>query len=180
MIRAEEIGPGIFEGVEHLRDQRGIGLVDGGHALAVRIKRQFGHPWEGQVQLVFPQPGAGGCDYQRAFGRVTNTREGTLFAFNRFQGGIVGECAARQAHRDGGGLAQQGLYGVFFAHRGAKTAQALLQIQVVTRHVQHGHRHAVLGQRAGLVGADYGDRAEGLYRWQFADQRAALKHALRP
>ena len=46
-------------------------------------------------------------------------------------------------------------------HRNA-VLQLLGDFQPVTGKVQHGDRHAVLGQRARLVGADDGDRAQGL------------------
>jgi hypothetical protein len=40
------------------------------------------------------------------------------------------------------------------------------------------HRHLVAGERAGLVGADGGDRAQGLHRRQAADDGVARGHAL--
>jgi hypothetical protein len=49
----------------------------------------------------------------------------------------------------------------------------------VVRHVEGAHGHAVLGQRAGLVGADHAHRAERLDGGQPADERPALEHAPR-
>ena len=46
-------------------------------------------------------------------------------------------------------------------------------------HVEGGDRHAVLGQRPGLVRADHLDRPKSLDGWQPADEGAPLEHALR-
>ncbi len=40
------------------------------------------------------------------------------------------------------------------------------------------HRHLVLGERTGLVGADHGHRAQRLHRGQAADDGVAPRHAL--
>ena len=46
-------------------------------------------------------------------------------------------------------------------------------LEAVAGHVEHRHGHAVLGQGAGLVRADDGDRAQRLDGRQLADQRVA-------
>ena len=55
----------------------------------------------------------------------------------------------------------------------------LLQIDLVADDVEYDHGHAVLGEGAGLVGADDGDRAQGLHGRQLADERLAAQHPLR-
>jgi hypothetical protein len=51
--------------------------------------------------------------------------------------------------------------------------------QTPTGDVDDGDGHHVLGERAGLVGADDRDRPQGLDRRQLADQRVASQHPLR-
>ena len=53
----------------------------------------------------------------------------------------------------------------------------LLQPQLLAGGIELLHRHAVLGEGAGLVGADHRGAAQGFHGGQLADDRVALGHA---
>lgn len=57
-------------------------------------------------------------------------------------------------------------------------AQYLAQIQAMASRVEDGHRHPVLREGPGLVGADDRDRAQGLDGRKLPDEGPAREHAL--
>ncbi len=149
--------------------------VDGGHALAVGVEGQLGLAGQGFVQDGLPVAHGGGRRHQGPLGGVAHGVVGAPFPFH--QAGVVAEGAAHGGERQGGG------------RRGAGVAvrpdrpippHVLGEVEFVVGDVEHDDRHPVLGEGAGLVGADDGHRAQGLHRGQAADQGGPGQHALRP
>jgi len=114
----------------------------------------------------------------RAFGGVTNHAVGCLaFAFaNRLELSVVVDGANPESGSDCRKLLKvrdQFAIDIEIANRFIAGAG---DVHELTIHPQLGNGHLILGESAGLVGADGGDRTEGLDGCQLTDQRVASDH----
>ena len=157
---------GAFAKIAPARLPRGE-AVEGGHALALGVKGSFGDAGQEVIQVRFVHALAVACHDQRNLGGVAQDI-GRVFGQGDAGLGIIGEGRARQQQFQPWSLFELG----------DGQGRSPGQFELRARNVQHGHSHAVLGERARLVRADGRHRAERLHRGQLADQRVAREHAL--
>ena len=154
--------------------------VDGGHALAIGIERQFADPRHRLEEGLLAQATAKRRDEQRRLRGIPEAHH--LSVFRRpMERGVVAQRTADEHQPDGCRAKRLGRRGaVSLDERRMTVAQRFIDIQLVPGHVDDPHSHPVLRQRARLVRADDGDRTERFHCRQFADERVALEHALGP
>ena len=153
--------------------------VDRRHPLALGVERHLGDAREGRVEVVLPDAGVGRGHDQRAFGRVADRVVAAAVASRPATATASLHSAPAISSRSRVGCAPGVATLPVGTSSNAVLIRRLRQVERVVGDVERRHRHAVLRQRAGLVRADDGDRAERLDGRQLADQRLALEHALR-
>ena len=153
--------------------------MDRCHALALRGERDFPYAGHQLVHEVLGKPHANGGHNQGSFRGISHSVIAPFVAaiVVGYQGRIVAERAPQQKKGNVGGWFAQG--GFIEPQNGASRPETLDEIEGIAGHIQHGDGHAILSQRAGLVGADCGHRAQCLYRRQLADQGSPAHHSLR-
>ena len=167
---------------DHLGRAFGIGdhavrrLVQRRHALGLGGERDLVDARELRVELGLVEAGLGGGHDQRALGRVA-------FDLPRARRPRRGRSARRRRAPPRAAVSQtgsDGSTGCAVARELALAARSPRRRPRASRPATKilRDRHLVLGQRAGLVGADDRGAAERLDRGQAADQRVALDHPL--
>ena len=132
--------------------------VDGGHALAVRVKRQLSQPRVLFCHCILPQPVFVRGDDDRGLGLVADVLFRSVFKGDR---AVAAQHAEQQQLLD---------------RRGVLAADFLGRVLSVCPRLDQ--RHAVLGKRAGLIRADDRCAAQRFNRRQTADDRILFDHAL--
>ncbi len=142
------------------RDDRAVrpALVQGRHALAIGIERQFGDASALLLELSFDKPRLRGRGVQGGFGGITDHPPVPI------ERRIVVQ--RERAH--------ERLPWLLCELSAVWPGVVCLAIDEIGFGA-----HPVLGQRPGLVGADVGDRAKGLDRGQSANERVLPDHPLR-
>ncbi len=119
-------------------------------------------------------------DHQCALGRVADRMEVAAFDVE-LERRVVAQGARDQGQanrrRD---LAKRTSPQLARLNCGLALFHNLREVQSLAGHSDYGHRHAILRERPGLVGADDVDRAERLDGGQLADQGVAAEHSLGP
>ena len=148
--------------------------MQGGHALGLGGEGDLVDARVGFVEVHFVQAGLGSRHYQGTLGRVAFDVPAVLCL-------AVDDMRIRSQY----GTAQQLLQRVRWFDGTAVVREPAVRIISCARNFEHlahridfPHRHLILGERAGLVGADNGCAAQGLHGWQAPDERIALDHAL--
>jgi len=120
------------------------------------------HAGQFLIQTILPKAHPGGCDHQSAFGRVANSPIGLVAVRIGLEHGVITQGRAQQQQRDLVVDVQQRL--VLRAQECIRTLQLCCEVKRRASYVEGRHRHTVLGQSAGLVGADRRHRAQSLDR----------------
>jgi hypothetical protein len=151
--------------------------VLGRHQLGRGIERQLSAPRVAGPQRVGHHPELDRRHHQRDLGGIADRLPARGQVARPAQGGVVAQrrrldqrphLGRHRRHHRAVGLE---LAARFVAGPGQREAAAVGQ-------GQRDHRHLVLGEGPGLVGADDRRRAQGLDRRQPPDHRAAARHAL--
>jgi hypothetical protein len=159
-----------FQGAFHVDQAVALDLVHGRHGLAGGVEGQLVQAGEYGAQGGFIQPGLAGGHQQGGFGGVAG--DAPMVSVPA-QAGVVAQHAGQQ------GLAQ----GAFQADAFRQAHVAFQPVALPAHRVaaaarpQGANGHGVLGEGAGLVGADHRGAAQGLHRRQFADDGPAFGHA---
>ncbi len=135
--------------------------VNGGHAFALGIKRQFANTRQYGLQIALHQSRLLGRKHQSAFGGIAENPAWRIFVDD----GIVAQRPGQQQQAEVGIIA-------VFRRRFIQVIAALRQ-----HHVRYGH--FILRQRAGFVGTNHGHAAQGFHRRKLADDCVLLQHLLR-
>ncbi len=160
--RCSAFGRPVIGAAGQYRFRRALGVgdkpaciaVEGGHALAVRIKGLLLHTGTGGIELGLVQAACVGSQRQRGLRRVSQPLAARLTVLVLgLERGVVAQCGSAQ------GLGMGGAGQRVAGHPAHAVGQQQLGV------------HAVLGQSAGLVRADGGDRAQRPHRRQAPHQR---------
>jgi len=164
-------GQQAFEGTLDVKHVAAVGAMGGRHVLPAGVEGQHVVPREQGGQRTLVQPALACRHQQRRLGRVAGDLPAAAFVAQR---GVVAQGAGDQAFAHRAGDCRRH----FVVPDGAvgRVALALHRIAFAAA-PQDAHRHGVLGQRAGLVGADHRRAAQRLDRRQVADDGAASRHA---
>ncbi len=166
--RCSAFGRPVIGAAGQYRFRRALGVgdkpaciaVEGGHALAVRIKGLLLHTGTGGIELGLVQAACVGSQRQRGLRRVSQPLAARLTVLVLgLERGVVAQCGSAQ------GLGMGGAGQRVAGHPAHAVGQQQLGV------------HAVLGQSAGLVRADGGDRAQRPHRRQAPHQRMHRHHA---
>ncbi len=151
--------------------------VDGDHAFAVGVKRDFLQARESFVELARARAGLVGGHQDGAFGGVTHHAVGGFaFAFaGRLELGVV----IQRPDPERGARRRISLEVHFLIvqqevpHR---VVAAAGNRERFTISPQAGNGHLILGQGAGLIRANHSNRTEGLNGGKLADKRVTADH----
>jgi len=122
--------------------------MNGRHPFPFGGKGHLLHARHSLIEMRLPEAHPCRSDNQGALGRVSDGVV-TLAFVVALKNSVVAQCRAEQEETDVAVDVQQRC--VFGSHQRARVLQVRCEVELGTGHIQGHHRHAVLGQRPGLV-----------------------------
>ena len=158
-----------------------VGILDPHrHQLPLGAERDLGGPAELAAQFEVIDAGLEGYHREGTLSGVTQHLPAAVGQLAVF--GVAAEHAGLEQKRGGPLQAARPGTGGGLQRRGGDGAGGVVAIaghgQPFGANAEFLHHLAVLGEGAGFVGTDHGDRTQTLHRWQAADQGGAAHHPL--